>query len=62
MGYRDPYGIIEDVTEISWPLISLVQISEPEDEPVTHGMPYNFTVLKSPVTVHLGKMIINQNW
>ena len=22
----------------------MVQISEPEDEPVTHGMPYNFTV------------------
>ena len=35
---------------------------KPKDEPVTCGMPYNFTVLKSPVTSHIGKMIINPNW
>ena len=40
----------------------MVQISEPEDEPVTRGMPYNFIVLNSPVTGHLGKMIISPNW
>ena len=37
----------------------LVQISDLEDEPVTRGMLYNFAVLNSPVTGHLGKMIIN---
>ena len=43
-------------------LFSMVQISEPEDEPVTHGMPYNSTVSNSPLIGHLGKMIINSNW
>ena len=62
MGYRGPNGIPEDVPEISRNLNSVVQIFEPEDEPVTCGMPYNFTVLNSPVTGHLGKMIINPSW
>ena len=38
MGYRGPNGIPEDVLEIEWPLIYLIQILEPEDEPVTRGM------------------------
>ena len=62
MGYRGPNGIIEDVPKIEWNLIFVVQISEPEDEPMTHGMPYNFTILNSPVIGHLGKMILNSNW
>ena len=33
----------------------MVQISDLEDEPVARGMPYNFDVLNSPVTGHLGK-------
>ena len=37
-------------------------ISDSEDEPVTRGMLYNFVVLNSPVTGHLGKRIINTNW
>ena len=62
MGYKGPNGIPKDVIEISWLAISLIQISEPEDEPVTRGMPYNCTILNSPVTGHLGKMFINPNW
>ena len=62
MGYRGTNGIPEDFIEIAWPVLSLFQISEPEDEPVTRGMPYTFTILNSPVTGHLGKMIINPNW
>ena len=62
MEYRGPNGIPEDVLEIEQALISFIQILEPEDEPVTRGMPYNCTVLNSPVTGHLGKMIINSNW
>ena len=62
MGYRGPNGIPEDVIERAQTLISMVQIYEPEDEPMTCGMPYSFTILNSPVTGHLGKMIINTNW
>ena len=43
-------------------LLSVVLILDSEDEPVTRGMPYNFAVLNSPVTGHLGKMLINPNW
>ena len=56
MGYRGPNGIQEDVPERAWNLISVFRISEPENEPVTRGMPYNFTVLNSHVTGHLGKL------
>ena len=59
---RGPNGIPRDVLEISCTALSLVQISEPEDEPVTCGIPYNFTVLNSPVTGHLGKMAISLNY
>ena len=62
LGYLGPNGIPEDVPEISRTVLSVVEISEPKYEPVTHGMPYNFTILNSPVTGHLGKMIINTNW
>ena len=62
MGYRGPNGIPENVTEKSSNLLFVVQISELEDEPVTRGMLYNFTVLNSLVIGHLGKMIINPNW
>ena len=33
-----------------------------EYEPVTRVRPYNFALMNSPVTGHLGKMIINPNW
>ena len=62
MGYRGPNGIPEDVPKIARPLIYFFQISEPEDELVTRGMPYNFTVLNSAVAGHLAKMIIHPNW
>ena len=62
VGYRGPNGIPKDVREKSQTVLSVVQILEPEDESVTRGMPYNFTVLNNLVTGHLGKMIINPNW
>ena len=43
-------------------LLSMVRISDSEDEPGTRGMPYNFAVLNSPVTSHLGKRIRNPKW
>ena len=50
MGYIGPNGIPEDVPERA-----------PEDETVTRGRPYNFVVLNSLVTGHLGKRIIIPN-
>ena len=59
MGYKGPNGIPEDVLERENILIAVVGISDSKYEPVTRGMPYNFVVLNSPVTRHLGKRIIN---
>ena len=62
MGYTGPNGIPEDFPERVQTFILLVRISDSEDEPVTHGSPYNFVVLDSPITGHLGKMTISLNW
>ena len=62
MGYKGPNGIPKDFLEREQTIILVVQISDLEDEPVTRGIPYNFAVLNSPVTSHLGKRIINPNW
>ena len=62
LGYRGPNGIPEDVPERARTLISVVRISDSEDEPVTRGIPYNFVVPKILVTSHLGKRIINTKW
>ena len=62
MGYKGTNGIPEDVIEREQTLIFLVWILDSEDEPVTCVSPYNFVVLNSPVTGHLGKRIINPNW
>ena len=60
--YKGPNEISEDVLEREQTLISLVKFLDPEDETVTRDRPYNFAVLNSPVTGHLGKRIINPNW
>ena len=62
LSYRGPNEIPEDVPERARTLISVFRSSDSEDEPVTRGMPYNFAVLNSHVTGHLGKMIINPKW
>ena len=62
MGYKGPNEIPKDVPERERDLISMVHVLDSEDQPVTHGSPYNFTVLNSLVTGHLGKMIISRNW
>ena len=56
------YEIFENVPEREQIVIFVVQVLDLEDEPVTCGSPYNFTVLNSPVTGHCGKSIINPNW
>ena len=62
LGHEGPNEISQDVPKISWTIISMVEVSNPEDETVTHGSPYNFTMLNSPETGHLGKTIISPNW
>ena len=42
-------------------LISMVEFSDPENETATHVIPYNFAMLNSHETGHLGKMIISVN-
>ena len=59
LGYRGPNIIPKYVPEREYTIISLFQISDSKDTPVTRGIPYNFPVLNSPVTGHLGKRIIN---
>ena len=58
MGYKVPNEIYEDVLERAQTLTSVVQVSDLEDEIVTHGNQCNCAVLNSLVTGHLGKMII----
>ena len=62
MGYEGPNEISQDVPERARTVLSVVKISDPEGEPVTCGIPYNFAVLNSLVIGHLGKMIINPKW
>ena len=62
MGYKGPNEILEDFTERARTVLSVVRVSDSEDETMTREIPYNFAVLNSPVTSHLGKMIISPNW
>ena len=61
-GHKGPNEIYQDVPEITQNLISVVKFLDPEDATVTRGSPYNFTMLNSPETCHLGKTLISSNW
>ena len=62
MGYKGPNENLEDFLEREHTVIYMVQVSYPEEETMTRGSLYNFAVLNSPITGHLGKMIISPNW
>ena len=62
LGYRGPNENFQDVTKHKWNLLYVVKVSDPEDETITHGSPYNSAMLNSPEKGHLGKMIISPNW
>ena len=62
LGCKGPNEIYEDVIEKAQTVISVLIVLDPEDEIVICGSPYNVAVLNSPVTGHLGKMIISPNW
>ena len=61
-GYEGPNEIYEDVPKREWNLIFVVKFLDPNDETITHGIPYNFAMLNSPETCHLGKILISPNW
>ena len=61
-GYKGPNEISEDVLEREQTLPSMVHVADPEDETVTHGSSYNFSMMKSIETGHLGKTLISPNW
>ena len=61
-GYQGPNEISQDVPKMARNVIFGVEVSDPEDETVTHGSPYNFAMLNSPEICHLGKTCISSNW
>ena len=54
--------ISQDVPEMARTVLSVVEVSDPEDETVTRGSAYNFAMLNNSETGHLGKTIISPNW
>ena len=60
-GYKDPNEILQDVPYRTWNLLSVVKFSDLEGETLTHGSPYNFTILNNPETSHLGKTLVSPN-
>ena len=62
LGYEGPNAISQDVPNRAQNLISLVKVSDLDDETVTRGSPYKFFMMNSPEISHLGKTIISPNW
>ena len=62
LGYIGPNDIYKDIPKREWNLILVVRVLDSEDETVTCGSSYNFVVLDSTVTCHLGNTIISPNW
>ena len=60
-GYKDPNEILKDVLDRKHNLLSLVKVSDPDDETGTRGSPYRFAMLSSLELSHRGKTIISPN-
>ena len=43
-------------------MVYMVQFLDPDNEIVKCGSPYNFNMLNTPETSHLGKNLISPNW
>ena len=61
-GYEGPNEIYQDSLEREWTILSMVKFSDPEDKIVTCSNPYNFAMMNSIETCHLGKTLISPNW
>ena len=62
LGYQSPTEIYQYVTKREHTVHSVLEYLDPEDETMTNGSPYNFSMLNSPETDHIGKKIISTNW
>ena len=62
LGYEGTSEMFQDVTERDLIVIFVIKVAYPEDETMTHGSPYKFTMLNNPQIGHLGKTLISPNW
>ena len=62
LGYKSPNGISQDFIDREWTFLSVVKFLDTEGETVTRGSLYNFVIMNSPETRHLGKTLISPNW
>ena len=62
LGYKGPKEIYKAFIDKAWTVLSVVKFSDPYDETMTCGSPYNFAMLNTAKTGHLGKMLISPNW
>ena len=60
--YEGPNEISQDFLNRSRTVLSMVKVSDPEGEKVTHGSIYKFAMLNSPEISHLVKLCISPNW
>ena len=60
--YKGPNQILQDVLDRAWNLISMVKISNPIDETVTHDSLYKYAMRNNFEKSHLGKILISPNW
>ena len=54
-GYEGPNESFQDFPNKAWNLISMVKLSDPDDETGTRGSSYKFAMLNSPEISHLWK-------
>ena len=59
--YEGPNEISQDVPDRARTVLYVVKVSNHDYETGTRGSPYNFAMLNSPETGHLGKTIISPN-
>ena len=62
LGYEGANEILQDVLDRTQNLIYVVNISDPNDETMTLGSLYKFSMLNSPEISHIGKTLISPNW
>ena len=62
LGYVGPNEILQDVLDRAQTVISMIKVSDPEGETLTHGRLYKFDMLNSPEKIHHRKTLISPNW
>ena len=62
LGHECPNEILQDVLDREQNVTFVVKVSHLDDEIVTCGSPYKFSMMNSPEISHLGKTIISLHW